>query len=471
MATVKKEYDLIVIGSGPGGYVAAIRASQLGMRVAIVEKDKPGGVCLNIGCIPSKSLIHHAELFTHSNTLTQFGVKIDASTFDYALVQKASRQAADKLSKGVQFLLKKNNIDYINGHGRFADATHIEVTPMSGSPYQIASNYTLIATGSRPREIAGFPFDEKQVFSSTGALLATKLPKSLVILGAGVIGMEFAYIMSSFGVAVTVVELLPKILLNADADFSTLMHKKFMSRGVKFMLNTQAMHMERSAKSITLHVQDKATDSAHTVSAEQLLVAVGRVPNSENLGLKALGIQTENGAIRTADYYRTTISNIYAIGDVIATPQLAHVASKEGEIAVEHMSGNPPAHARFSDDLYPAVVYTDPELAWFGPTEEQLTAQGVAYKSSLFPYRGAGKSVAIGADEGQVKLIFSEAHHALLAAHIYGKHATELIHELLLAKQAELLPEDIANVVHAHPTLSEVTLEVARAAEGWAIHI
>ena len=465
---IMKKYDVTIIGSGPGGYVGAIRASQLGLKVALVERDKPGGVCLNVGCIPSKSLIHQAEIFTHGRQITAFGAKVDLGSFDYSKVQGESARAAATLSQGVQYLIKKNAIDYIAGEGALTDGTHIAVRQSDGKSATIESAHTIIATGSRPREIRGFEFDEQRILSSTGALALNRLPKSLIILGAGVIGMEFAHIMSAFGVKVTVVELLPTILLGAEKEFAEQMRATFAKRGVTFLVNSRA---ESVTKKDGVSVDIDTDGKKSTVRADMLLVAVGRAPNSENLGLEKMGIKTERGFIETGDFYQTGRANIYAVGDVIDTPQLAHVASKESEIAVEHIAGKDGRHRRFPSDLYPAAVYTEPELAWFGPTEEQLREQNRPYKQVIFPYRGAGKSVAIKADEGRVKLLVDPNLREILAAHIIGKNATELIHELLLAKQAELLPSDIAEMVHAHPTLAEATLESARAVEGWAIHI
>ena len=462
------QYDVAIIGAGPGGYVAAIRARQLGLKVALIERDKAGGVCLNVGCIPSKALIHQAEVFTHAQQLTELGATLNLQGFKYKKVYEKSRNAAETLSKGVQFLIKKNKIDYLEGRASFKDATHLTIEKRDGSQQVVEARNIIIATGSRPRELKGFEFDEKQIISSTGALFLQKLPKSIIILGAGVIGMEFAHIMNAFGVKVTMVEMLDQILAGADVECASRMRTIFEGRTITFYTSTQAQKVHKSAAGIKLSLQGAQAPSE--LSAEMLLVAIGRTPNIEDLNLDNVGINTHKGAISTHDYYQTSVPNIFAIGDAIATPQLAHVASKEGEIVAEHIAGQQPRHTRFPDALYPSAVYTDPELAFFGPTEAQLKKDKVAYEKSTFPYRGAGKSVAIDATEGQATLYFGKEHHEFLAAHIIGKHATELVHELLLAKQAELLPEDVADMVHAHPTLSEVSLEASRAAEGWAIH-
>lgn len=457
------DYDLVVIGSGPGGYVAAIRATQLGMKAAVIEKDKPGGVCLNVGCIPSKALIHQAEIFHHRKDLESMGLKIDSSGFDYGSVFKKSRQAADRLSKGVQSLLKKNKVDLIEGTAVLDGQHSVKV-----GDRKISADKILIATGSRPREIPGFEFDEKQVLSSTGLLMLEKLPKSIIILGGGYIGIEFAHVMSTFGVEVTVVEMLDRILPLSDPEVVSVLEKDFKRRSVKFMTGTRAEKLEKSKKGVKLSVS--GGDGPATIEAEMLLVSVGRAPNTENLGLEKVGVKTDRGFIKVRDYYQTDVSGIYAIGDVLSSPQLAHVASKEGEIAVEHMAGEKPETV-LDPDLIPTGMYAEPQIASFGPTEEQAKEKGLNFAKATFPYRGAGKAVAVGQADGMVKLLYEKDTHEILAAHIVGSQATELIHELLLGKRSELLPEDIATMVHAHPTISEAVMETARAAEGWVIHV
>ncbi len=457
------DYDLIVIGSGPGGYVAAIRASQLGMSAAVVEKDKPGGVCLNVGCIPSKALIHQAEVFGHATALESMGVKVDGSGFTYESVYKKSRQAADRLSKGVRALLKKNKVDYIEAEGKLASGH--EVSLSTGKT--ITGANILVATGSSPRTIPGFEIDEEQVLSSTGALMLTELPKRLVVLGGGYIGMEFAHVMSSFGTEVTVVEMLDRILPLADPEVVTVLERDMRRRGVTIHTSTKASKLEKRKSGIILHAE--GPDGPMTVEADKILVSIGRTPNTSGIGLEDVGVKSDRGFVTVWDYYQTDVPSIYAIGDVVATPQLAHVASKEGEIAVEHMAGHKP-EPTVDPDLIPGAVYTEPQIANFGPTEEQAKERGLKFGKATFPYRGAGKSVAIEQPEGVVKILFDEQSHEILAAHIAGNQATELIHELLLAKRSELLPEDVATMIHAHPTLSEAVMEAARAAEGWAIH-
>lgn len=457
------DYDLVVLGAGPGGYVAAIRASQLGLKAAVIEKDKPGGVCLNIGCIPSKALIHQAEVYLSAKDLEAMGIAVDRSGFDYGRVFKKSRQAADRLSKGVQALLKKNQIEFMEGSGKIIGPNGVTV----GSK-KVTGKNILVATGSRPREIPGFEFDEKQVLSSTGALMQESLPKSLIILGGGYIGMEFAHVMSSFGVEVTVVEMLDRIVPLSDTEVVGVLERDIRKRGVQIMTGTKAEKLNKEKTGIKLEVS--GPDGSATLKAEKLLVSVGRAPNTDGIGLDAVGITTERGFVPVGDYYQTTVASIYAIGDVVDSPQLAHVASKEGEIAAEYMAGYAP-EPRIDPDQIPAAIYTEPQIASFGPTEEQATARGETFAKAVFPYRGAGKSVAIGKPDGMVKILYNSETGEIIAAHVVGSTATELIHELLLGKHSELLPEDIATMIHAHPTLSEAVMEAARVAEGWAIHI
>lgn len=458
------EYDVVIIGSGPGGYVAAIRAAQLKLRVAVIEKEKLGGVCLNIGCIPSKSLIHHAEIFRTAAELEKLGMRVDRSTFDYGKVFAASRKSADTLSKGVAFLLKKNGVTVISGRGTLKSAHEVAVDEKK----VITARSILVATGSRPREIPGFPFDEETVLSSTGALMLQQLPKTLLILGGGAIGVEFAHIMNSFGVDVHLVEMLDRILPLEDDEVTELLRKSLMKRGVTIDTTTKALSFKKTATGAEVTLENAAKEQ-RTVVVDKVLVVVGRAPNTEEIGLKEIGITTDRGFVPVGDFGETIVRGVYAIGDVVATPLLAHVASKEGETVAEHCAGLSP-EPRLNLDAIPGAVYCEPQVASFGLTERVAKERGIAYKKSQFPYRGVGKSVAIVASEGFVKVLTHEKTGEIIGAHIIGAQATELIHELLLAKTAELLPEDIATMIHAHPTLSEVVMEVARSSEGWAIH-
>lgn len=463
--TEKFDYDLIVLGAGPGGYVAAIRASQLGLKTAVIERDKPGGVCLNVGCIPSKALIDQARIFAESTALADMGVAVDRSGLDYRKVFLKSRAAANQLSKGVQYLLKKNGIDYVEGTAKFVTPHSIAV---SGGR-TISGRNVLIATGSRPAEIRGFEFDEKQVISSTGALMLEELPKRLVILGAGAIGVEFSYVFSSFGVDVTLVEMMDRILPQEDPEASQLLSKSFAKKGVKVRESTKAVSCEKGTATLKIILEEE-NGARETVEADKLLVAVGRVPNSDGLGLEAIGVRTEKGYVQVGDYYQTDAAGVYAIGDVIKSPLLAHVASKEGEIAVEHMAGHRTAE-RVDGDIVPFATYCEPQVASFGKTEPMLAKTGSPFEKAVFPFRAIGKAVAVEKGEGFVKILFDPGTKEILGCTIIGSEATELIHEVLLAKRAELTPEEIATMIHAHPSLSEGIMEAARAAEGWAIHI
>lgn len=463
---LQTEYDVLVVGAGPGGYVAAIRAAQLGLKAAVIEKDKAGGVCLNIGCIPSKSLIHQAEVFQSVQGLENMGLTVDRTGFDYHKVYEKSRQAADRLSKGVQFLLKKNGVDLIPG--TVTQVRQGSVTLEDGRV--LSGKNILLAPGSRPRELPGFPFDEKQVLSSTGAVLLQSLPKKMLILGAGAIGVEFAHIMDAFGVEVHLVELMDRILPLEDEETVDVLARSLKKRGIQIDVSTKAVSQSSANGKLLVELEDK-NGTRRTIEADKMLVSAGRVPNTDGLGLDEAGIQMdEAGFVRVGDYYETDVPGIYAVGDVIRTPLLAHVASKEGEIAVERMAGKK-TMPRIDPFSIPSAVYSEPQIASFGLTEKAALDQGIAFKKATFPYRGAGKSVAIEQPDGLVKVLTDTATGEILGAHIIGADATELIHELLLARQAELLPEDIAGMIHAHPTLSEAVMEAMRASNDWAIHV
>jgi len=470
----ERAFDVVILGAGPGGYVAGIRAAQLGLSVAVVEKDSPGGVCLNIGCIPSKSLIHQATLFDEGKSLLErLGAKIDLSGLEYAKVWKSSRLAADRLSKGVQFLLKKNKVELIKGFGVLSDSRGILVDN-GGEKEMLRGKALILATGSRPRSLPGFQIDEKTILSSTGLLMSDQLPSSIVILGAGAIGMEFAYILRAFGVDVTVVELLEQVLPLEDVESAKIVEKAFLSRGVTIHTSAKAEKLSTVGGKAEMSVVLK-DGNAVVLSAEKALVSVGRAPNTENIGLESLGIRMTRGYLETGDFYETSAAGIYAIGDITTQPQLAHVASKAGEIAAEHIAhvlkgGPEPRESRINPYTIPSAVYCEPEVASFGLSEKKAKDLGLRFEVARFPYRGIGKAVATEVPEGQVKLLFAPDTGAILGASIVGAGATETIHELLLASSAELTLEDVAEMIHAHPTLSEGIMEVAKAGLGRAIH-
>jgi dihydrolipoamide dehydrogenase len=471
----ERSFDLVIIGAGPGGYVSAIRASQLGLSVAVVEKDIPGGVCLNIGCIPSKALIHQATLFSEGQAIIErAGGTVDLSGFKYQPVWRYSRLAADRLSKGVQFLLKKNKVELVKGRGTLTDAKSVLVKTDAGEEL-LRARAVMVATGSRPRSLPGFAIDETHILSSTGMLMSESLPKTLVILGAGAIGMEFAYIMRAFGVEVTVLELMDQVLPLEDAESAKVVEKAFIGRGVT--IHTSAKAEKAVVKGDVVQVHATLKDgSAVVIEADKLLVSVGRAPNTEGLGLEALGVRLSRGFVETADFYETAAAGVFAIGDITTQPQLAHVASKSGEIAVEHIAAmlkgsHEPCEARVNPYLIPSAVYCEPEVASFGLSEKKAKEQAVRYEVAKFPYRGIGKAVATEVPEGQVKIVFSPETGAIFGASIVGAGATDTIHELLLASAAELTLEDVADMIHAHPTLSEGVMEAAAVGLGRAIHI
>lgn len=470
----ERSFDVVIVGGGPGGYVAGIRAAQLGLSAAVVEKDSLGGVCLNIGCIPSKALIHQAGLFSGGSALfAKTGVKADFSEFDFSKIWRASRLAAERLSKGVQYLLKKNKVEVVKGFGSLSDSRSVLVK--NGDEEELLRARALIlATGSRPRSLPGFAIDEKVLLSSTGLLLSDTLPSSLAILGAGAIGMEFAYVMRSFGVDVTIVELMDQVLPLEDAESAAIVEKAFTARGVKIHTSAKAEKASVEGAKAKLSVQLKDGTKADIV-ADKLLVSVGRAPNTDNIGLENLGIRMTKGYIETGDFYETSAEGIYAIGDITTHPQLAHVASKAGEIAVEHIAhalkGAPaPREARINPYTIPSAVYCEPEVASFGLSEKMAREMNARINVARFPYRGVGKAVASEAPDGQIKIVFAPDTGAVLGASIVGAGATDTIHELLLASVAELTLDDLAEMIHAHPTLSEGIMEAAKAGLGRAIH-
>ena len=470
------DFDVAVLGAGPGGYVAAIRAAQLGLKACVIEKDKPGGVCLNWGCIPSKSLIHQADLLRGIPELEALGVSVDTSKLDYGAAHKKSRDAAEKLSKGIQFLLKKNEVEYIKGEGKLVSASEIDLAGQR----RVKARAIILATGSRPRELPGLSFDEATALSSTGALNLKKVPSKIVILGAGAIGMELGYVWNAFGAEVTIIEGMDRVLPLEDAEAAALARRIFEKRGIQFITGAFATTGARGPKGLSLDLKAAKEDGADAVpprvSANAVLVAIGRVPNSDGLGLEALGITLDRGFVPVGDYCQTAAQGVYAIGDLIRSPLLAHVASKEGEIAAEHIAavlkGAPlPRERRADPMLVPSAIYCDPEIASFGLQEEQAKAQKIPHRVFSFPYRGIGKAVATGSAEGFVKVLANPDTGELLGAVIVGERATDLIHELLLARGAELTAEDVADLIHAHPTVAEGAMEAARGLLDRAVHV
>lgn len=457
----KYDYDLIVIGAGPGGYVAAIQASQSGMKTAIIEKNKIGGVCLNEGCIPTKALLNQTEIFNTIPQLRRHGMKIDSSDFNYKSIQQKAQKATMILSKGVEFLLKKNNIDIkINTAEIHSDH---EIKLDDGSI--LSAQNILIATGSKPKDLPHIKINEETIISSSKALTLQTLPEKLLIIGGGAIGVEFAYIFNSFGVDITLIEAMGSILPLTDHETVSILHKALNKNNIQIKTDTTADKIEKSGSSITIHVSNK--EKKESLIVDQILLAVGRSPDIENLNLEKHGIKSEKGFITVNDYYQTSIPSIYAIGDVINTPQLAHVASHEGIIAVEHMKEEKPE--KMDPLMIPSAVYCEPQIASFGYSEETLKEKKITYEKSVFPYAGIGKATAIEKREGQIKILHEK--NKILGVHIAGVNATELIHQLLLIYKGSLSPEQVRAIPFAHPTLSEGVLEAVRAIDGQPIHL
>ena len=464
--TQQFDYDVFVIGAGPGGYVAALRAAKLGLKTGLAEKNRLGGVCLNVGCIPSKSLISQAEIFRNYIEAEYMGVPVELYKFDYSKVFKKSRAVVDRLIKGIGFLLKSNNIDVYETQASLADKNTVILKGENET--KVTAKNIILATGSSPREIEKFQFDEDKILSSTGALMLDKLPKRIAILGAGAIGIEFAYIMNSFGVEVYLIELLDRIAPLEDEEISKALHNSFTRKGIKI----HASHKALSCKTLNngaLSLDLENTNGRKNIVVDKILVAVGRKPNTEGIGLENTGIDIEKGFVKAGDYYKTNIDSIYAIGDIVRTPQLAHVASKEAEIAVNHIAGQ--GNEKFVDEtLVPSAIYSEPQVASFGRTEQYLIDNKIDYEKIKVSYRGLGKAVAVGKTDGFIKILHDKNKKTILGAHIIGAEATELIHEILLGASAGLKPEVIADTIHAHPTFSELIMESMKSIDGSAVH-
>jgi dihydrolipoamide dehydrogenase len=461
------KYDIAIIGAGPGGYVAAIRAAQLGKKVCIIEKKHLGGVCLNWGCIPTKALLKTAEMYTDIQRANEFGLSIKGADFDLKKVVKRSRAVAEQLSSGIQQLLKKNKVTVLEGHARFVNSTTLEIKNDKDKIEKISSAHILISTGARPRELATLPFDQTKVLSSKEAMIQEKLPKKLLIIGSGAIGIEFASFYNAMGSEVTVVEMQKHILPAEDQEISTLAQKAFEKKGIKILTETTIEKTEVGKSGIEASIKEpKGTRSA---SFDQVIVAIGVVPNTEELGIENTKIHLEkNGQIKTNEFCQTAEPTIYAIGDVISPPWLAHKASHEGILAVEKICGKP-VHAVKSENI-PGCTYSNPQVASIGLTEAQAKDQGLKVKVGRFPFQGNGKAIAMGKPEGLVKILFEEKTGELLGAHLIGADVTELIHSLVIAKKLETTEQDLMETIFPHPTLSEMIHEATLDAFDRVIH-
>ena len=465
---MSESLDLVVIGSGPGGYVAAIRAAQLGLRVGVVEKDsKLGGTCLHRGCIPTKALLQTAGLLEKARRSSDYGVDTGEVRLDLEGARSFKTRVVDKNAKGIEFLFKKNSIRSFHGRGRLVGRNEVEVTDESGS-HTLWGKHILIATGSVPREIGVARTDGRRILDSDQLLELPEVPESLVVLGAGAVGVEFASIFASFGSQVTLVEMLPRLLPLEDEEISKQLERSFRKRKIKSLTDTQLMGVSHAEEGLRVRVQREGKEP-QDLSAQMLLVAVGRAPVTENLGLSELGIGLDRGFIETNEFMQTSVSHVYAIGDVVDTPWLAHVASAEGILAVEHMAGE--AARPLNYDRVPAVTYCDPEVASVGLTEAQARERGYDVACGKFPFTALAKAAIEGQTDGFVKVVRETRYDELLGVHIIGPHATDLIAEACVALQIESTTEELFRTIHAHPTLSEAVAEAAHAAVGHAIHI
>lgn len=461
-----ERYDLVVIGAGPGGYVAAIRAAQLGLKTAVVEKDRPGGVCLNWGCIPSKAILTSAELYEAVKEGEQYGVKVQGLSCDYPQVIKRSREVAERLAKGVEFLLKKNHIPLLAGTGRLEGKNRVLIELSGQGAQQLEAERILIATGSGERTLPGLEIDGKQILTSREALIDTEIPEAVLIIGGGAVGIEFAYIYSVFGSRVTVVEMEKQLLPGIDAEVARELARVFKKKGIEVLTDTKFHGVEKFPGRLEVTLDSGGDLKRRT--ANKVLVAVGRTPLSAGLGVEELGVELNRGYIKVNEQMRTANDTIYAIGDVNGPPLLAHAASEEGIAAVEFMAGK---REKAIDPLrIPACVYCQPEIAVIGLSEEQAQARGYEVKIGRFPFRALGKALAAGHDEGFVKLVVDKAYGEILGCHIIGRGATDLIAEAGLARTLEATTAELSGTVHAHPTLAEAIMEAALNAEGRGIN-
>ena len=460
-------YDVIVLGSGPGGYVTAIRASQLGMKTAVIEKESLGGVCLNWGCIPTKALLKSANVYEYINHAEDYGIKVSSHKADFSAVVKRSRSVAEKMSGGVQFLMKKNKIDVIMGTGKVKPGKTIEVTDEKGEKKDYTAKNIIIATGARSRQLPNLEQDGKQIVGYREAMVLPKMPKKMVIVGSGAIGVEFAYFYNAMGVDVTVVEYLPNIVPVEDIDVSKQLEKTFKKKGMNIMTNSSVEKVEKSSKGCEVHVKTKK--GIETLNCDVVLSAVGIQPNIENIGLEETGIIVDAGKIVVNDYYETNIPGYYAIGDVVAGQALAHVASAEGITCVEKIAGQNPEPIDYNN--IPGCTYCSPEIASVGMTEKAAKEAGYELKIGKFPFSASGKASAAGHNDGFIKLIFDAKYGELLGGHMIGANVTEMIAEIVALRKLETTGHELIKTVHPHPTMSEAVMEAAAAAYDEVIHI
>ena len=461
------DFDVIVVGSGPGGYVTAIRASQLGLKTAVVEKENLGGVCLNWGCIPTKALLKSAQVFEYVKHAEDFGIKVSEYDKDFNAVVNRSRQVANGMSGGVQFLMKKNKITVIDGFGKVQPGKKVAVTAEDGKETVYSANHIIIATGARSRELPSLPQDGKKIIGYRQAMTLDKQPEKLVVVGSGAIGIEFAYFYNSMGTDVTVVEYLPNIVPLEDEEVSKQLERTFKKSGIKVMTSSEVTGVDTSGDGCKVTVKTKKGEEV--LDADIVLSAVGIAPNVEGIGLEDVGIATDRGRMMVNDYYQTTVPGYYAIGDIVKGPALAHVASAEGILCVEKIAGHNVEPLDYGN--IPGCTYCFPEVASVGMTEKAAKEAGYDLKVGKFPFSASGKASASGHKDGFIKVIFDAKYGELLGAHMIGSNVTEMIAEAVLARKLETTGHEILKAVHPHPTLSEAFMEATAAAYDEVIHL
>ena len=461
------DFDLIVIGSGPGGYVAAIRASQLGLKTAIVEKESLGGICLNWGCIPTKALLKSAQVFEYINHAAEYGLKVSGGEVDFDSVIKRSRGVADGMSKGVAFLMKKNKIEVLMGTGKLKSKGTVTVTGADGSAKDYTAKHIILATGGRSRELPNIKQDGVKVIGYRQAMVLPKQPKSLIVVGSGAIGIEFAYFYNALGTQVTVVEFMDNIVPLEDEEVSKTLLRSLKKQGLNILTSSTVESVDSSGE--LNKVKIKTPTGQIELEAEIVLSAVGISTNLEGLGLEENGVKTDKGKVLVDDYYRTNVEGVYAIGDIVKGQALAHVASAEGIICVEKIAGHHPEPLNYNN--IPGCTYCSPEVASVGYTEKAAKEAGYELKIGKFPYSASGKAAAAGAKDGFIKLIFDAKYGELLGAHMVGYNVTEMIAEIVVARKLETTGHEIIKSVHPHPTMSEAIMEAAAEAYGECIHL
>ena len=461
-------YDIIIIGSGPGGYVAAIRASQLGFKVGVVEKAELGGICLNWGCIPTKALLKSAQVYDYSKHFADYGIVLNGEVKpDFIAIISRSRQVAEQMSKGIQFLFKKNNIEVLKGTGKLKSKEIVEVTDESGNIIEYSASNIIIATGARSRELPSLKQDGKKIIGYREALTLPKQPESMIVIGSGAIGSELAFFYNSIGTKVTLIELLPNILPIEDEEVSKQIERSFKKVGMKVM--TEAIVESVNTEGDLCKVEVKTKKGVENLEAEIVFSAVGIATNIEGLGLEEIGISVEKGKVLVDDFYKTNIDGVYAIGDIVHGPSLAHVASAEGIICIEKIANLSPTPLDYFN--IPGCTYTTPEVASVGLTEKKAIAEGFEIKVGKFPFMASGKATASGSRDGFIKVIFDAKTDKLIGAHFVGMNVTEMIAEVVVAIQKGCTGHDILKSVHPHPTMSEAVMEATAAAYGEAIHL